>query len=326
MKTPGPEKRDPRTPDLVIGLNAVIMAGREDLPLVLVIEPENAPCALPFGLFEPEAHRTFELALRDFVKDQTGFDLDYVEQLYTFGDRGREAPLAALKGAETARVISVGYLGLAREPKPLPAGGGVWADWYRFFPWEDWREGKPALIAERIEPALRAWARQPKAPAQREARWDRACLAFACDEAEWNEERALDRYELLYEAGLVAEAAHDHGGKPQDGLGERMASDHRRILATAISRLRAKIKYRPVLFELAPERFTLGGLQRMTEAIIGVRLHTQNFRRALDKSELVEGTGATTSATGGRPAELFRLRPEALRDRPSAGIATPRLR
>lgn len=320
--------------DLVIGLNAVIMAAREDAPLVLVIEPSlsdrgGEPRALPFGLFEPEGHRTFELALRGFVKDQTGFEPGYVEQLYTFGDRGREAPLAALTGAENARVISVGYLGLTREPAPLPAGGGVWAEWYRFFPWEDWREGRPTVIAQEIEPALRDWAARPKAGEQKEARLDRATLAFALDGADWNGDRALDRYELLYEAGLVAEAVKDHGpakAHPLPGSGQPMASDHRRILATAISRLRAKIRYRPVLFELAPERFTLGALQRMTEAILGVRLHTQNFRRALDKSELVEGTAQMETATGGRPAELFRLREDALRDRPGTGVATPRLR
>src|SRR5690606_18038390 len=140
---------------------------------------------------------------------------------------------------------------------------GVWASWYRFFPWEDWREGRPALIGEVIEPALKSWSRA--APQKKE----RARLAFALDGAEWNEERALDRYELLYEAGLVAEAAYDHREKDAApaGMGERMASDHRRILATAISRLRAKIRYRPVLFELAPERFTLGALQRITEAV-----------------------------------------------------------
>ena len=45
------------------------------------------------------------------MRTQTGFELGYVEQLYTFGDRGREAPLAALAGAAGSRVISVGYLG-----------------------------------------------------------------------------------------------------------------------------------------------------------------------------------------------------------------------
>jgi hypothetical protein len=108
-------------------------------------------------------------------------------------------------------------------------------------------------------------------------------------------------------------------------MGEVMASDHRRILATAISRLRAKVKYRPVVFEMMPERFTLSHLQRVMEAIVGFPLHKQNFRRALDRSGFVDGTGRMESATGGRPAELFTFRREALREGPASGLATPRL-
>ena len=145
----------------------------------------------------------------------------------------------------------------------------------------------------------------------------------------WNEERVLDRYELLYEAGLVAEAARD--GQVDDptlcpALGLSMASDHRRILATAISRLRGKIKYRPIVFELMPDLFTLSGLQQAVEAIIGYRLHKQNFRRALDRTGFVEGTGKVESRTGGRPAELYSYRREALAGLPSLGLATPRLK
>jgi hypothetical protein len=66
---------------------------------------------LPFGPFDPEGHRTFEIALRAFVTEQTGFDLGYVEQLYTFGDKGRDAPRAEV-GAGAARVVSIGYLAL----------------------------------------------------------------------------------------------------------------------------------------------------------------------------------------------------------------------
>ena len=139
----------------------------------------------------------------------------------------------------------------------------------------------------------------------------------------------LDRYELLYEAGLVAEAARDgQSDNPSQcpALGLSMASDHRRILATAISRLRGKIKYRPVVFELMPELFTLSALQQVVEAIVGYRLHKQNFRRALDRTGFVEGTGRMESRTGGRPAELFRYRREAMAGLPSLGLSTPKLR
>jgi hypothetical protein len=103
-----------------------------------------------------------------------------------------------------------------------------------------------------------------------------------------------------------------------------MASDHRRILATAISRLRGKIKYRPVLFELMPDRFTLSSLQRSAEAILGLGLHTQNFRRALDKTGLVKGTGAMETGTGGRPAELYRFCREQAASTGAPGLSTPR--
>ena len=139
-----------------------------------------------------------------------------------------------------------------------------------------------------------------------------------------DEEKALDRYELLYEAGLVGEALRD--GRPiaemRDNLppsGEMMRFDHRRILATAISRLRAKLKYRPLIFELMPPSFTLTALQRTVEAIAGRHLHKQNFRRFVEGTALVEPTG-DMAPTAGRPAAVFRFRREVLQERPTLGL------
>ena len=98
-----------------------------------------------------------------------------------------------------------------------------------------------------------------------------------------------------------------------------MISDHRRILATGLGRLRGKLKYRPVIFELMPEAFTLSALQRTVEAIAGVALHKQNFRRVVERTDLVEGLGRMDAETGGRPAELFRFRRELLAARPALG-------
>jgi hypothetical protein len=103
-----------------------------------------------------------------------------------------------------------------------------------------------------------------------------------------------------------------------------MAFDHRRILATALGRLRGKLKYRPLVFELLPERFTLSGLQRVVEALAGNRLHTQNFRRLVEQGGLVERSGGLEHATGGRPAALFQFRREVLRERPAPGVHLPR--
>ncbi len=311
---------------IVLGLSAVVVAMTEDAPFVLVTrERDSALTSLPFGLFDPAGDRTLELTLRKWVAAQTGFEIGYVEQLYTFGDRGREAPLAA----DADRVLSIGYLALAPEKVTVDGAGAGWRDWYDYFPWEDWRSGRPAIIDTVIAPRLRDWA---GAKAERR---DRARLAFALDGAAWNEERALERYELVYEAGLAPEGQRDaqrFGGKGETevdtkaasaGLGEPMRSDHRRILATAVSRLRGKLKYRPVVFELMPERFTLLHLQRVVEAISGIELHKQNFRRLLERGTLVVGTGELEARTGGRPAELFRFRREVLRERPVGGFHVP---
>jgi hypothetical protein len=312
--------------NLVIGLSAVVVAIRDGEAVVLAVRPAGeALQGLPFGPFDPQGHRTFELALRAFVTEQTRFDLGYVEQLYTFGDKGRDAPIADV-GAGGDRVISVGYLALAPAAEDTHTPGSDWQAWSRFFPWEDWRDGRPPALTA-IEPALRAWASGAK------SRLGRVRLLFALDDAPWNEERVLERYELLYEAGLAPEAARDRGEAASplaDGLasalGEPMLSDHRRILATALSRLRGKLKYRPVVLELMPEAFTLSALQRAVEAIAGVPLHKQNFRRALERAEMVEGLGRLETETGGRPAELFRFRREILAARPVSGLSLPLLR
>ena len=316
---------------VVIGLSAVVVAIREGEAVVLTVRPraQELP-GLPFGPFDPAGHRTFELALRAFVREQTRFDLGYVEQLYTFGDKGRDAPLADLgdgTAASAARVISVGYLALAPGALESHTAESDWQPWSRFFPWEDWRDGRPAALGP-IGEALRRWA---EGDAQR---LSRVRLSFGLDGAAWNEERVLERDELLYEAGLAPEAARDRGERPlpehaeqlKAALGEPMISDHRRILATALSRLRGKLKYRPVAFELMPEAFTLSALQRAVEAIIGAPLHKQNFRRALERAEMVQGLGRLETDTGGRPAELFRFRREMLRARPVSGLSIPLVR
>ena len=306
---------------LLIGLSAVMVAVEADAPRVLITQRETGEDALPFSGFDPDRHRTFDLSLRGWVREQTGFELGYVEQLYTFGDKDRETPEATLAGtAPNARVISVGYLALT--PEARPAGDSFearWQSWYRFFPWEDHRSGRPAIIDAHIAPRLMTWA------AGNERRLERARAAFALDGIRWIEERVLDRYELLYEAGLVIECARDAGlPEPDVRLGEPMASDHRRILATAISRLRGKIKYRPVVFELMPDRFTLSSLQRAVEGILGLSLHTQNFRRALDKTGFVIGTGAMETSTGGRPAELYSYNRDSAFDASTTGLSAPR--
>ena len=264
------------------------------------------------------------MGLREWVEEQTALRLGYVEQLYTFGDRGRQQA----QSDETPHMVSVGYLALTRvQPEQVSAirlTGASFRNWYHFLPWEDWRQGRPAMLDASIIPALTAWSGRTKAKAAGALHpQKRVRVAFGLDGIAWDEERALDRYELIYSAGLVAESVRDgryrrlQSGAPP---GTAMDHDHRRILATAISRLRAKLKYRPVVFELLPSSFTLTELQQVVESIFGRSVHKQNFRRLVEHAQLVEPTGATTSKTGGRPAALFRFRGDVLHERPAPGL------
>jgi hypothetical protein len=311
---------------LSIGLCAVIVAASEHEPRVLTLRfaaSSGGPAeALPSGPLEAE-HRTLEIGLRTWVERQTSQRLGYVEQLYTFGDRDRALGDGMGDGSVALPALVVAYLALAREARPAESTDAEWQSWYRYFPWEDWREGKPPLLGP-LEARLAEWAATAGAESERRLRQERVELAFGRHGASWNEELVLERYELLYEAGLVAEAARDLGRTAAtiDGsaTGVAMASDHRRILATAIGRLRGKIKYRPVVFELMPPGFTLLQLQRTVEALAGVRLHKQNFRRLVEQQGLVEETGAMSAQTGGRPARLVRFRREVLLERPAPGL------
>ncbi|MDV6329574.1 NrtR DNA-binding winged helix domain-containing protein [Asticcacaulis sp. 201] len=309
---------------LAIELSAVVVTVKDNEALVLCLNlPRGeAAFALPSGPFIPENHRTFDLALRAFVREQTGFDIGYVEQLYSFGDDGRQGIAASAPDGD--RVVSVGYLALT--PQAVQARfDAAWVPFNRFFPWEDWRHGDSNPDLEALRPALRDWCDTAATGTEHALRLRRVETLFPDDFDNWNEERVLDRYELLYSVGLTGEAQRTRDGGPAaPSSGESMASDHRRILATGLSRLRGKLKYRPVIFELMPEQFTLLELQKSLEALSGLRLHKQNFRRALDRTGFVTPLGIMREDTGGRPAELYSYNRDQFHFSPSLGLSLPR--
>lgn len=302
--------------DVKADLVAVVAAVNGNDPRVLTLGQTNA---LPSGPFEL-VHRSLQSGLRIWVEQLTGQPLGYIEQLYTFADRDRTG------AGRRQRMISISYLALTREE---PASGPTrrnWRNWYDYLPWEDHRLGTPPVIAEILKPRLLAWIDEAKATL-REERSQRVMIAFGFGEHAWNEELTLQRYELLYEAGLVDEAVRAGAlAAPPQLADAAMVADHRRILATGIARLRAKIKYRPVVFELMPPRFTLLQLQRTVEALAGRALHKQNFRRLIEQQNLVEGTGQTMVGASGRPAELFRFRHAVVAERAVAGTKLPLMR
>ncbi|MBN9106754.1 MAG: hypothetical protein J0I14_17325 [Propionibacteriaceae bacterium] len=281
---------------------AVVVALVDGRPCVLTL---GEPPRLPSGPLLP-SHRSLQAATRAWVEEQTGRRLGYLEQLYTFADVDR---------THTGREISVSYLGLTTAGEP---GIGVWTDWYELFPWEDQRAAdSPAVIAD----GLAAWA------GTETDRRRRVAITFGTAGRPWQPDLVLQRYELLYEAGLVPEAPAECR-RPEDewAPGRRMLGDHRRVLATGLARLRAKIGYRPVVFELLPAEFTLRQLQDCVEALAGQQVHTQNFRRVIEQQELVEDTGDVLAGTGGRPARLYRFRRQILAERSVAGTKVPTIR
>jgi hypothetical protein len=280
-------------------IDAVVVSVADDTPRVLTVA---GAAQLPSGDFDPERDRTLELAARRLLAEQTGgLRVGYLEQLYTFGDRFRD-PREVSGGP---RLVSVGYLALVGAEVAATLPEVAWRTWYTHFPWEDVRTSHAAR-----DDVATFVARYCDDPTARE----RARILFGFGGPPWNDEAVLERYELLYEVGAVTES-----GAAAAPFGEPMVLDHRRILATAIGRIRGKIAYRPIVFELLSPDFTLSDLQRTVEALAGVRLHAPNFRRLVEDTGIVEETGERRQ-TLGRPAKVYRFRPEVLAERPDPGI------
>jgi hypothetical protein len=304
-----------------VGLSAVIISVDGTTPRLVTLEEKPSVAGqpeegLPSAYLNDSVDRTLEKGVRRLVSEEVGLPVRYFEQLYTFGDRER---------APGGRELAVAYLALARFQVAPGPGRPSWRSCYELFPWEDWRDGRPRMLDQVVMPSLEGWLARSGAD-ERATRRERAELTFGFGQARWDPVRVLDRYELLHELGLVEEAsakAGPKGGRP--GLGVPLALDHRRIAAAALERLRGKLAYRPVVFEVLPEAFTLSRLQQVVEAFAGQVLHKQNFRRLVASANLVEPTGEWDQRTGGRPAELYRFRREVLRERPAPGLGLRRL-
>lgn len=314
--------------DTLVDLLGVIVAVTDEVPRVLVVDNDDE-IALPHGPFVPADHASLEDGFRQLIEAQAGLDLYYIEQLYTFGNRFRTAE--EIDGAP--RTLSVAYVALTREDE-VPLDGTRWADWYEFLPWEDWRDGRPEELDSLIAPHLARWCSKTRAPTARLNREERVNVTFGHPGSmELDAVLTLERLELLYDAGIMAESDRDERAIRGDAaapapvnIGVSMASDHRRVLATALGRIRGKLAYRPVVFELLPGEFTLLQLQQVAETLSGTHLHKQNFRRLVMQANLVEPIGRTTAVGRGRPAELFRFRREVLGEKLTVGLSRPTLR
>lgn len=260
---------------------------------------------LPSGSLSP-IHHSLQAGVRDWVEKQTAQPMGYVEQLYTFVDTTRQ-------NAQGLAVLYVSYLGLVKEANEQTlSSDAIWQDWYDYFPWEDYCQFKhQSFILE----ALYAWANQAEQTSEYQERLNRIKLCWGIEPYTWSEEYVLLRYELLYETGLIIESAMPRTDFDFSITGRAMQRNHRRVLATALARLRAKIKYRPVIFELMPPQFTLLQLQKSVEALTGCALHKQNFRRQVQQHNLIEAVDGSTLQERGRPAQLYRFKEDVLLER-----------
>ena len=325
-----------------IELAAAIVAVSGDEPLVEVLAESSGQTSdrLPSALFQLDAGPHLEDSLRVPIENMTGHVLGYMQQLFAF-----------VQPAGARSHILVGYLALVHDERRSGRVRGQsarrsrasrWHGCYEYLPWEDWRAGRPALVDRVLIPQLTAWVRSGQPSLSKAAlarlqseRATRARLAFGSPSLPWEEDKVLSRFDLLVEAGIIAEerqsgvrvpatkskrtdTAEERASNP--AFGRVMFPGHRRILAGAIGRLRADLKTRPIVFELMDEEFSLYELQQTVEAILGPNLHKQNFRRLIETAGLVEPTGRMKSHTGGRPAKLFRFRRDVMLERPAPGL------
>jgi len=327
-------------------------AGEASLRALVVVrggDPFRGRDAWPGGFLEwDQDPTTRETALRELREETAVEEPDYLEPLGSYTQDGRDPrqfaghpdPRTGEWVRTGARVATNAYLMLLPQPARLTAQEGEvtdarWTDVYAYLPWEDLRGDEGRRAAQGVLSALGGWAGRGGGDAR-----ERTGQAFGSGLREWNEERVAERWRLLSDAGLVAEARRDRWGRPLDGAGEgfgrEMAFDHRRILADALARLRGKIKYLPAALKaLAGDEFTLDELQAACEAISGRPLHRANFRRAVAEARgdrqtrtprIVSGTGKRRPRAAGEPGvapELFRFRPGVVHARLDPSLRLP---
>lgn len=200
---------------------AIFTLHQDDLQ-VLLVRRRNPPCegmwAIPGGRIGRD--ESLQSAALRTMAEETGLGDVFLEQLYTFGDPGRDA---------RGRVITVSYVAVVPASDVVPCA---------------------AADAGRV-------------------RW-------------WS----------IYQLPLLA---FDHGD----------------ILRYALTRLRYKLEYTAVGFELLPEEFTLSELQRAYEIVLGEELDKRNFRRKIQSAGVIEPSGRYRAGEG-RPARLYRYRADAV--------------
>jgi 8-oxo-dGTP diphosphatase len=116
-------------------------------------------------------------------------------------------------------------------------------------------------------------------------------------------------YALVNLAGHSVQASTDAQSAAWFSINDlpELAFDHQEILDTALGRLRAKVRYQPIGFELLPEKFTLRQLQHLYEIILDRPLDKRNFRKKVLGMEIIKETSEIETDVAHRAARLFRF-------------------
>jgi 8-oxo-dGTP diphosphatase len=208
------------TQDIKLAVDAVVFGytSKEGLMVLLIkrkIEPFKGEWAIPGGLVENS--ESLEQAVQRELKEETGVSINYLEQLYTFGEPNRDP---------RNRVVSVAYFGLV----------------------------KPSAF--RLEANTDA------------------------EDAQWFNIKNLPK----------------------------LAFDHKTILEAAIKRLKAKITYEPVGFELLEKKFPFSELEKMYSALLDRPVDRRNFKKKIMRFGFLEETNEKQKLEGaGRPGPLYKF-------------------
>ena len=99
-----------------------------------------------------------------------------------------------------------------------------------------------------------------------------------------------------------------------------LAFDHNLIVAKALERIRGKLRYRPIGFELLPEKFTLRQLQELYESILQIELDTRNFRKKILGYGILAESGEKQKQVSHRAAKLYRFDKNRYRELEQLGL------
>ena len=224
--------------------------------------------ALPGGFVQMDESLD-EAALRE-LKEETNIDEIYMEQLYTWGDVGRDP---------RTRVISTSYMSLV-DSTALDVKASDDADDAKWFTVSCKLYQEQRTVTEKGYMLQRLFR-----------------LSLVNDE---NNLWATVKVVKIVE-GKVTKVEREV--VESDGI----SFDHAKIIEYGLERLRNKIEYTDIAFSLMPEQFTLTQLQQVYEVILGKELLKANFRRKI--ADMVIETNEYTKDAGHRPSKLFRFNP-----------------